>query len=283
VKIKWYLGGIAGDELTALDRIKRGQLDGEAGAIFCQRLAPSLRAARLPGLYNSKDELVYVLGRLKPVLDEEFKKAGFTSLGLALFGSDLLFSRTPINSMQQLLATRIWAWNLDPVWQEAAREMGFRIVVTDLEEHSPAWRRKQYDAFFAVPSAALAYQWSTETNFYSELPATMLPACLVMANSAIDPLPTEQRQALVAESAKFMIRFNEISIQLENSLTGGLFEKQGMVRVPVSPELRSQFVAAAQQAVKKLGAALIAPSLLGSVEKMLAEYRASHRAEAAIR
>ena len=30
LRMKWYLGGMAGDELTALDRIKRGQLDGEA-------------------------------------------------------------------------------------------------------------------------------------------------------------------------------------------------------------------------------------------------------------
>ena len=56
LRIKWYLGAIAGDELTALERVKRAQLDGEAGASFCQRLAPPLRAARLVGMYQSHQE-----------------------------------------------------------------------------------------------------------------------------------------------------------------------------------------------------------------------------------
>src|SRR3954453_10187849 len=47
VSMKWYLGGIAGDELTAVDRVRRGQLDGVGGALFCTRLAPSLWVLRL--------------------------------------------------------------------------------------------------------------------------------------------------------------------------------------------------------------------------------------------
>jgi TRAP-type transport system periplasmic protein len=284
LKMKWYLGGIAGDELTALERVKHGQLDGEAGAIFCQRLAPSLRAARLPGMYNSREELIYVIGRMKPQLDEEFRKSGFWGIGQALFGMDVLFSREPVTTWDQLKAQRIWAWNLDPVWQQSAEAMGFKTIVTTIEEHSPAWRRKQYDAFFTVPTAALAYQWSTEAVYYSDLAATMLPACMVISNSAIDPLPTELRQALLTSSARFMKRFDEISTQLESALANGLFERQGLKRVTAPPELRNQFNAAAKQSRDKLGAALIAPNLLANVEKLLAEYRSSHRpGEAATR
>src|SRR5437879_2846744 len=45
VRIKWYLNGIAGDEMTMLDRIRREQLDGVASAgMMCQKLAPTMRA-----------------------------------------------------------------------------------------------------------------------------------------------------------------------------------------------------------------------------------------------
>jgi TRAP-type C4-dicarboxylate transport system substrate-binding protein len=175
LRMKWYLGGVAGDELAALDRVKRGQLDGEAGAIFCQKLAPTLRAARVPGLFDTREEFLYVMGRLKPTLDEEFRKSGFLNLGEAVLGIDVLFSRQPIHTMDQLVATRMWAWNLDPVWQRVSSELGMKTVVTTIEEHSPAWRKKQYDAFFTVPSAALAYQWSTEAPYFSDLGATALP------------------------------------------------------------------------------------------------------------
>ena len=283
LRIKWYLGGVAGDELAALERVKRGQLDGEAGAIFCQRLAPSLRAARLPGIYHSRDEAIYIMGRLKPVLDDEFRKSGFANLGESVFGSDVLFSRAPIRTFDELMASRLWAWNLDPIWQQTASEMGFKTVVTTIEEHSPAWRRKSYDAFFTVPGAALAYQWSTETSYVSDLAATILPACLVVSNAAMDPLPLELRQVMVTSSAKFMHRFNEISAQLDASLVGGLFQRQGLVKIEASPELHEKFDAAAKRARDKLGSALIAPGLLENVEKMLVEYRAGHRLEAAKR
>jgi TRAP-type transport system periplasmic protein len=283
LRMKWYLGGVAGDELTALDRVKRGQLDGEAGAIFCQRLAPSLRTARLPAMYRTRQEAIYVMGRLKPVLDEEFRKSGFANLGESVFGLDVLFSRAPIRTFDELVGTRLWVWNLDPMWQAASTEIGFKTVVTTIEEHSPAWRKKQYDAFFTVPGAALAYQWSTEAGYVSDLPATVLPACLVVSNAAMDPLPLELRQVLVTSAAKFMHRFNELSERLDDSLIGGLFQKQGLTRVTASPELHAQFEAAAKRAREKLGPALIAPGLLGTVEKLLDEYRTGNRPEAAKR
>jgi len=283
LRMKWYLGGIAGDELAALERVKHGQLDGEAGSSFCHKLAPSLRVARLAGLYHSREEVIYVMGRLKSTLDDEFRKSGFFNFGQALFGADVLFSRQPIRSLEDLRATKLWAWNLDPVWQQVATEMGLKLVVTTVEDHSAVWRRRGYDAYFTVPSVALAYQWSPEAPYYTDFAATMLPACLVVSNTALDPLPLELKQVLQTSAAKFMNRFSEISMQLDESLTSGLLEKQGVKRLPVPPQLREEFYAAAKRARDKLGAALISPALLASVERMLAEYRQQPRREAAKR
>src|SRR3954467_6995726 len=44
VRIKWYYGGITGDEPGMGERIRRGQLDGAAsGGPLCESLAPSMR------------------------------------------------------------------------------------------------------------------------------------------------------------------------------------------------------------------------------------------------
>src|SRR6476620_405630 len=73
VRIKWYWGAIAGDELQVLERIQRDQLDGEAGAQFCDRLAPSLRVMRILGLIQSWDEALHVIARMRRTLDGEFR------------------------------------------------------------------------------------------------------------------------------------------------------------------------------------------------------------------
>ena len=55
--MKWYLGGIAGDDFEAADRIGRDQLDGiGGGAWLCERYAPSMRVLRLVGLFQTRDE-----------------------------------------------------------------------------------------------------------------------------------------------------------------------------------------------------------------------------------
>lgn len=277
VRVKWYLGGIAGDELAALERVRHGQLDGEAGAIFCQRLAPSLRAARLVGMYETRDEAIYVMGRLKPILDEEFRKAGFANLGEGVFGADALFSRQPIRSLAELRAARLWTWSLDPIWQATANELGIQTVSSTLDELSAGYGAKSFDAFFAVPSAALAYQWSTQASYFADTGAAILPGCVVVANAALDPLPNEHKQAVAAAAAKFIKRFNDVSAALDAALAGGLFERQGLQRVTVTPAFRAELFAAARRARQQLGAALITPALLSSVENILGEYRARHK------
>ena len=277
VKVKWYLGGIAGDEVTELERMRHGQLDGAAGAIFCQRLAPSLRVVRVVGLFQSRDEVAYVLGRLKPQLDDEFRKAGFANLGEGIFGIDMLFSRKPVRSMADLRAGKWWVWNLDPIWQATLPLLGAKMATSSLDDLSAQYRAGAFDGFFAVPSAALAYQWSTQATHFVDLNAAVLPACAVMSNSAFDPLPVDARQKIAAAAAKFMNHFNAINAQLDAQLTDGLFEKQGLRKTPLTNELRAAFMSATKAAREQLSEKEVPRALLDQVEKMLADYRHHER------
>src|SRR5262245_24292140 len=82
VRVKWYFGGIAGDELEVDARIRRDQLDGTAsGGNLCQRLAPSLLVMRMPGMVQDREEGAFLTNRLKPVLDQEFRTNGYANLG----------------------------------------------------------------------------------------------------------------------------------------------------------------------------------------------------------
>src|SRR5512142_1683783 len=72
-RVKFYWGGIAGDEKETLARIARGQLDGAAGAVVCTELAPSLQVTRLQGLFPSRDDHERLLRQI-PNVDEEFRK-----------------------------------------------------------------------------------------------------------------------------------------------------------------------------------------------------------------
>jgi len=277
LKLKWFLGGIAGDEMQAIARVGKGQLDGVAGAILCQSLAPSLKVTRVPGLFEDRDEPFYVIGRLRGVVDAEFRKSGFTSLGEGGFGSDVLFLRAPVHGLAELLATRLWVWSLDPLWQAQLSAMGGHPVALPLDQAARAYGDGRADGFISVPTAALAYQWSSLAHYYADLDAAFLIGCLVVSNSAFDSLPLPQQQALRSAGARFMGRFNDLGRSTDAALLGGLFEKQGLKRLPGAEALRQEFRAAARAASVRLSPELLPPGLRERVEGWLAEQRAARR------
>src|SRR5438067_13647475 len=110
------------------ERVRRDQLDGVvSGGMLCMRLAPTMRVMRILGLFQSRAELSYVLGRLKPTIDEEMRRGGFYDFGLISVGPELIYSRKPIHSMAELRATRLWGWDVDDVMPGNLRALGIEV------------------------------------------------------------------------------------------------------------------------------------------------------------
>lgn len=278
VRIKWYLGGIAGDEAQMLDCMRRDQLDGVAsGGMMCQKLAPSMRVMRIPGLFQNRDESQYVSGRLKDQFDHEMLHNGFVNLGELGIGPDVLFSRKPISDYAQLRATNTWIWDLDDVYKSALVTMGFSVVPSSLQGAYRTFEDGKIDAFLAVPTAALAYQWSAETRYYSDLRTSFLRGCLIVTSRAFDQLPIEGQHAVKQATARVIVRLEEVGREEDDALLGGLFAKQGLKPVPVSESFRSEFYAAARAMREQLGERLVPAPLLQRVLGLLADYRAERR------
>ncbi|HEX9105460.1 MAG TPA: TRAP transporter substrate-binding protein DctP, partial [Polyangia bacterium] len=202
---KWYFGGIAGDELQMLERVRKDQLDGIVSAgMLCEKLSPSMRVLRLVGLFQTRDESGYVAGRLKALFDEDFRKQGFVNLGDVGIGPDLIFSREPIRNMDELRKARLWTWNLDEVFVATFPMLGMHTVPLPVDQAYRAYEDRRVDGFVAVPTAALGFQWSTQARYLTELHVSFLRACIIISTRAFDPLPLEAKTALLNSSAKGM-------------------------------------------------------------------------------
>ncbi|MDB4967106.1 MAG: putative periplasmic C4-dicarboxylate binding protein DctP [Myxococcales bacterium] len=275
--IKYYFGGIAGDEVQTLERMKRGQLDAVfSGGMLCMKLSPSMRALRLLGLFQSREEAMYVLGRLRPTIDREFAEHGFRNMAEASLGSDMLFSRAPVTSMAELKKTRFWYWNLDEAMQKQLQALGTAAVGLPLEEAGRAYDESRIDGFLAVPVAALANQWSAKTRYLSELRLGFLPGCMVMTNSAFDALPIESRGALMLATGKMQAAIEEMGRTQDAALLGGLFERQGLKKVALSASFASEFFEAARTARDALRNKLIPGELIDRITGWVADYRAEY-------
>jgi len=273
IRIKWAFGGIAGDEQTMEQRIARDQLDGTvSGGMLCEKLSPSMRVVRIPGLFQSRAEVAHVLSRLKPQIDKEMLAAGFANLAEASAGASIPLTRMPAHDLAELRKQRIWIWDLDEPLKQLLPAMGIPVVPLPLYESARAYDSGRHDGFLTPPQAALAFQWSTQARWYTDFQFGWIVGCLVVANRAFDRLPVATRDALRTAAAKVQKRMEDVGAHMDEQLLGGLFEKQGLKHLRTTDSARAELFEAARVARDKNP--VVAPELLGKVMSWLADFRA---------
>src|SRR4029078_923752 len=78
LKIKFYAGGVAGDERDAVRKMRLGQLNGAAVTAIGLGLIPSdVRVLELPMLINSYEELDFVRNKLDTDFRKKFEEKGY--------------------------------------------------------------------------------------------------------------------------------------------------------------------------------------------------------------
>jgi TRAP-type C4-dicarboxylate transport system substrate-binding protein len=154
--------------------------------------------------------------------------------------------------------------------------MGMPVEAGPLDQAGRLYDDGKIDGFTTIPSAALAFQWSTQAKYITPLPVGYVQGCLLVANRAWDPLTQPERQAVMAAGAKCAHRFEEVGRDQDAQLLGGLFARQGLQTVALSPALRAQYFEAARAARERLGDKLLSRTLLDDVMRLLADYRAEN-------
>jgi TRAP-type C4-dicarboxylate transport system substrate-binding protein len=229
------------------------------------------------GMFQTRAETLYVLGRLRPTVDAEFRTHGFIGWFSGL-GYDILFTRTPVRSLADLRHMHPWLWDLDELMRAQLAALDVKSVPVPINEAAKAFDDGKLDSFVALPMGALAFQWSARSRYFTDLHVGFMPACLVVANRAIDALPIEDQSILRESAAKLQQRLDALGAEQDRQLIdGGLFQKQGLQAAPASETFRSEFFAAAREARRAVPATMVPQELILKAEGWLADYRAEHR------
>jgi TRAP-type C4-dicarboxylate transport system substrate-binding protein len=277
VRMKPFFGSIAGSEAEALSRIRKGQLDGiMSGGPVCQQVMPSMAVLQVPGLFQEADEVRYVINQMRATLLSEAQQAGFVVPAWMPLGAGMYFGRKPVTSMAQLRTAKLWVWDLEPQLIAFMRDMGLDVVTAPAERAAREFDAGRIDSFWALPTAALAFQWSTQAPHLVDLRGEYLFACVLIASRSLAPVSAEDQRAIMTAGAEATVRVDEATRQQEEALLHGGFQHQGVKLEPVSPAFRSEFFAAARAAREKLGGKGFSAELLHKVTSMLSDYRAEH-------
>jgi len=228
-----YAGGVAGDELDALRKIRIGQLQSAAfsGVGFGQIL-PAVRVLDLPFLFRNDREIDRIHQEMEGFFAEQFRLKDFELLSWAEVGNVHLFSRQPIRRVSDLAKLKVWTWSGDPIAKETFSAMGTNPIPLAITDVTTALSTGMIDTVYAPPLGAMALQWNVSAKYMTALPLAHSTGAVLLSRSFAQGIPPEQLKILKDEFHASMERLTvELRKQTQESIA--LLEKGGIQILPM--------------------------------------------------
>jgi TRAP-type transport system periplasmic protein len=201
-----YPSGQQGNEATVLLKLKSGTLDGATLVLpgLCL-LDDAFNVFGIPFFLESFDELNYMIERMTPLLKERLEARGFVLLGWGHAGWIRVFSTTPVRTLTDLQAIRMFtSVGSDPMVRIHQRH-GMRPIALAETQILTGLSSGMIDAVPTTPTAMLFFQWYTRAPYMLDVPLAPLVGATIITRKAWLAIPEADRPA-IAEAARALER-----------------------------------------------------------------------------
>lgn len=279
VELKFYGGGVMGNDKKVLRKMRVGQLHG--GTFTSGGLAerdPDLQLYGLPLLFESAEEVVYVRERMDKTLIKNLEeRADLVSFGLASGGFAKMMSNEPVRTLKDLHGQKVWVPEGDSISYAAMEALGLAPVTLPITDVLTGLQTGLIEIIGSSAVGAVVLQWHTKLRYISDLPVSYIYATLVIEKQAFSKLSAGD-QAIMREVMEKTYRdFDEVNQRDDVDATAAL-AKAGIETISVDqaqvPTWR-QRVGQVNQAQADKG--LISKSLLATLQQHLTDYRNQQR------
>jgi TRAP-type C4-dicarboxylate transport system substrate-binding protein len=275
---KIYAGGVAGDEIDVLKKIRIGQYHA-AGftGVGIGEIAPNLRVLDSPFLFKSYDEVDYIYQKFNDEFEREIEKGGFVLLGWAEVGFVYTFTKTPVYGVDDLKKLKMWAWQGDPIAEVAYKVIGITPVPLSITEVLTSLQTGIIDGVYGSPLAILATQWFTRVKYMHDVPLSNASGALLISKRYFDSLPKDLQEILLRNGKKYMRKLVELSRE-ENKKAIETLKKNGiMITEPPSKKVLNEYDEVGKKIRRALVGKVFSQDWLDKVEKAVEEYRKSNQ------
>ena len=274
IKLRIYAGGIAGDELDVLKKIRIGQIHSAAfsGSGITQIL-PIVRVLDLPFLFRNSSELEAVQKELRAFFSEEYRKAGFEFLGWAEVGDVHLFSKKVINKRDDLSRLKVWTWTGDPVSKKTFAAMGNSPIVLSITDVTTALNTNMIDTVYGPPLGVLALQWYSYVKYMTALPIAHSTGAVLISSAFFNNIPDKLATLVKEEFDHTMAELaTELKKQSQEAIT--LIQESGVEIIPIPAQAELEdFYAVHDQVAQELIGEVYSKELLDRIYSILDELR----------
>ncbi|UCC13202.1 MAG: TRAP transporter substrate-binding protein DctP [Gammaproteobacteria bacterium] len=213
VVLKFYGGGVMGNDAKVLRKMRIGQLHGASftPSALSERY-PDLNLYGFPLVFDSLDEVNYVRERFDDRIVAGLEKAGLIGFGITGGGFAKIMSNVPVTGYDDLKGRKVWVPEGDNSTLAAMEALGLSPVVLPITDVLTGLQTGLIDIVGTPPVGAVALQWYTKVKYVTDFPVVYTYAVLVVEKKAFDRLSTDDQAVFSEVMSRIYREFDEYTL-----------------------------------------------------------------------
>lgn len=244
VKLKWYWGGVMGDDRDYVQKMQIGQLDGAAlsgqGVVLA---CPEMAVVELPFMFNNYEEVDYIRKVMRDEFDQIASQNGYKIFVWADQDFDQIYSvRYEMIQLSDFKKARILTWYGD-LEMALLSKLGADPIPVTVPEIASSIRQGIVDTFIAPSVWLIGSQMYTIMKYVNPLKIRYSPAAAFVTLKSWNKLPKKYQNNLLTlrdtAAVQFCNKCREDSIKAYQAmLKYGI--KESKMTSSVLTDLKSQ-------------------------------------------
>ncbi len=269
-----YPGGVAGDEITMLRKMRAGQMQAAllsgSGMAF---LDEGVSALQVPLMFESLDEFDFVLAKMSSTLEKRFEDKGYQILGWGDAGWAYFFAVDEFRSPADLRKLKLYTSKGDDDMLRLFAEFGFHAVPLDLTELQANLETGLVDVFAVPPLIAAGYQWFGSAPNMLNMRFVPILGSLLIDRGVWQEIPADQRAEMQAVAAEMTGKIEAVARSQEQSAIREM-RKYGLRVIELDETVLAEWNREIESVYPRLRDRYAPAELLDEVLRWRDEYRA---------
>jgi TRAP-type C4-dicarboxylate transport system substrate-binding protein len=273
VQFRIYPGGVLGDEMDMLRKMKIGQIQGAAltsgglSAIFKE-----VNVLQVPFLFNTYEEADFVLNKMDAFFRKGFEENGYVLLDWSEAGFVYLMSTMPISSASDLKKGKVWIWEESPMSKAIFDEVGVKAIPLSVPDVLVGLQTGLVDVVYVPPTAAISLQWFTKVKYMSDVPLVYLAGGIVVKKDTFQEISSSDQNLLLEIYHRYLEQLKAVT-RKENREAIKVMTNQGVKIITPSKDQIDEFKRLSRKAMEHVTGQSFSKKVFDEVTSDLENYR----------
>jgi TRAP-type C4-dicarboxylate transport system substrate-binding protein len=277
VTIKYYPGGVMGDDRAVLRKIRIGQLHG--GAVVGGTLSkfyPDNQIYSLPLTFRSFEEVDYVRKHLDRRIAQGLEKGGFVTFGIAEGGFAYVMSTVPIRTVEEMRRQKVWIPDNDTMILDTVKAFDISPIPLSIADVQAGLQTGLINTVATPPIGAVALQWHTQINYLMYEPFLYIYGVLAVDRKAFAKISSSDQQIFREIMGRIFHELDRMNRE-DNVNALEALRKQGVKFIKPLDDAMEKWYHDAEAVPRRLvNAGKLSQHMVNTLETLLKECRSKH-------